>query len=90
MSDVDLHFLGAAVKQLLRDASAARDHRTYVEVKLTEIYESMATGAEITKLRETVTASLDQEAELDLRVTAIESRLGIKNPLGNGETGDGQ
>lgn len=77
----DLHFLQAAVQQQLGEAREARDHRRDVEIKLNEIYGSMATSSEIGKLRDEVAESIDHEKALDLRVAAIESRLGIKNPL---------
>jgi hypothetical protein len=77
----DLHFLQAAVQQQLGEAREARDHRRDVEIKLNEIYGSMATSSEISKLRDEVAESIDHEKAPDLRVAAIESRLGIKNPL---------
>jgi hypothetical protein len=51
------------------------------EIELNEIYGSMATSLAITKLRDEVAQSIDRENDLDLRISAIESRLGIKNPL---------
>ena len=77
----DLHFLQAAAQQQIRDANEARKRSRYVEIKLGEIYGSMATNSEIEKLRKEVGESLDHERLLDLRVSAIESRLGIRNPL---------
>jgi len=77
----DLHFLQAAAQQQIRDANEARERSRYVEIKLGEIYGSMATSSEIEKLRKEVGESLDHARLLDLRVSAIESRLGIRNPL---------
>ena len=77
----DLHFLQAAAQQQIRDANEARERSRYVEIKLGEIYGAMATSSEIEKLRKEVGESLDHERLLDLRVSAIESRLGIRNPL---------
>ena len=77
----DLHFLQAAAQQQIRDANEARERSRYVEIKLGEIYGSMATSSEIEKLRKEVGESLDHERLPDLRVPAIESRLGIRNPL---------
>jgi regulator of replication initiation timing len=77
----DMHFLQAAAQRQISEAREAREHRRYIEIKLNEIYGSMATSAEIGKLREEVAQSIDRENELDLRVSAIEYRLGIKNPL---------
>ena len=77
----DLHFLQAAAQRQIGEARDARDHRRLVEIKLDEIYGSMATSSEIGKLREEVARSIDREEALDLRVATIESRLGIKNPL---------
>jgi hypothetical protein len=80
----DLHFLQAAAVQQFRDASEAREQRRYIEIRLDEIYSSMATGPEITGLRSDVTTSIDRQRELDLRISTIESHLGIGNPLGAG------
>jgi hypothetical protein len=77
----DLHFLQAAAQQQQREASEARDSRRNVEIKLDEIYGSMATSSEITRLRTEVATSIEHERELDLRISAIESRLGVRNPL---------
>ncbi len=77
----DLHFLQAAAQQQQREAGEAREFRRYVEIKLDEIYGSMATSSEITRLRTEVATSIDHERALDLRVSAIELRLGIRNPL---------
>jgi hypothetical protein len=38
----------------------------------------MATSSEISKLRDEVAESIDQEKALDLRVATIESRLGVR------------
>ncbi len=77
----DLHFLQAAAQKQVAEAREAAEFRRYVEIKLDEIYGSMATSSEIKKLRQEVAKSLDRETELDLRISAIEMRLGIKNPL---------
>ena len=77
----DLNFLQAVAQRQLGEAREAREFRRYVEIKLDEIYGSMATSSEITKLRQEVANSIDREDELDLRISAIEIRLGIKNPL---------
>ena len=77
----DLHFLQAAAQRQIGEAREARDHRRHIEIKLDEIYGSMATSSEIAKLRDEVAKSIDREDALDLRVATIESRLGIKNPL---------
>ena len=77
----DLHFLQPAAQQQIRDANEARERSRYVEIKLGEIYGSMATSSEIEKLRKEVGECLDHERLPDLRVSAIESRLGIRNPL---------
>ena len=45
----------------------------------------MATSSEIGKLRDEVAQSIDRENELDLRISAIENRLDIKNPLAPAE-----
>jgi outer membrane murein-binding lipoprotein Lpp len=77
----DLNFLQAVAQRQLSEAREAREFRRHVEIKLDEIYGSMATSSEITKLRQEVANSIDREDELDLRISAIEIRLGIKNPL---------
>jgi len=77
----DLHFLQAAVQQQLREAREARASRRNVEIKLDEIYTSMATSSEIAKLRDEVAASIDREKDLDLRVATLEGHAGLKNPV---------
>jgi chromosome segregation ATPase len=77
----DLHFLQAMAQQQIREADEAREARRYMEIKLDEIYSSMATSSEIKRLRDEVSESLNRERLLDLRISAIEMRLGIKNPL---------
>jgi geranylgeranyl pyrophosphate synthase len=77
----DLNFLQAAAQQQMNEARQAREFRRHVEIKLDEIYGSMATSSEINKLREEVAESTERERALDLRVATIENRLGIKNPL---------
>jgi hypothetical protein len=77
----DLNFLQAASEQQLEEGKYARDFRRRVEIKLDEIYGSMATSSEIGKLREEVAESTERERTLDLRVRTIENRLGIKKPL---------
>lgn len=81
----DIHFLQAAAQQQIGEAREARDHRRDVEIKLNEIYGSMATSSEISKLRDEVAKSIDDEKALSLRIATIESRLGIKNPLAPAE-----
>ena len=77
----DLNFLQAAAQQQMNEAKQAREFRRHVDIKLDEIYGSMATSSEISKLREEVAESTERERALDLRVATIENRLGIKNPL---------
>jgi len=77
----DLNFLQASVQQLLSEAKDAREFRRRTDIKLDEIYGSMATDAEITKLREEVSLAVEHERQLDLRLSAIENRLRIKNPF---------
>jgi hypothetical protein len=81
MSEPDLHFLGVAVRQLLSDARVARENERYIKARLDAIYMAMATSPEIKRLRDDVTKSLNHEDDLDIRVTTIESHLGLKNPL---------
>jgi hypothetical protein len=78
----DLHFLKAAALAQFRDAGEAREQRRYIEIRLDEIYSAMATGPEITGLRSDVSTSIDRQRELDVRISAIESHLGISAPHG--------
>jgi len=55
----DLHFLQAAAQRQIGEAREARDHRRNVEIKLDEIYGSMATSSEIGKLRDEVARSIN-------------------------------
>jgi len=77
----DMHFLHAAAQRQIAEARDAREYRQRTEIKLDEIYTSMATSSEIARLREDVSASLSREDDLDLRITTLESRLGVRNPL---------
>jgi hypothetical protein len=81
LQNVDFGFLQAAARRAIDDRKEAREFQRRVDIKLDEIYTSMATSPEIKKLREEVSESLTQQSDLDLRISAIESRLGIKNPL---------
>jgi len=58
----DLHFLQAMAQQQIREADEAREARRYMEIKLDEIYSSMATSSEIKRLRDEVSASLNRES----------------------------
>jgi hypothetical protein len=60
----DFHFLQAAALQQLDEAKAARDHRRNIEARLEEIYRLMPTDPEISKLREEVAKSIDDERPL--------------------------
>jgi chromosome segregation ATPase len=80
----DLHFLQALALQQFREAGEARERQRYMEIRLNEIYSAMATGPEITGLRSEVTTSIDRQRELDLRISTIESHLGIGNPVPDG------
>jgi hypothetical protein len=46
----DLHFLQAMAQQQIREADETREARRYMEIKLDEIYSSMATSSEIKRL----------------------------------------
>ncbi len=81
LANADFGFLQAAALRTIADAKEAREFQRRTDIKLEVIYGSMATGPEIKKLREEASRSIDHETELDLRISAIETRLGIKNPL---------
>jgi hypothetical protein len=77
----DVHFLQAAALRQIEETRALRDSQRHIETKLDEIYGSMVTSPEITRLREEVVASRNRDQELDLRIATIEGHLGLKNPL---------
>jgi chromosome segregation ATPase len=81
LENLDLHFLQSTVRRLLDEARDTGDALRQIEVKMDEVYSSMATSPEIKRLREAVSDSATRERELDIRLSTIESRLGLKNPL---------
>ncbi|MGA2129558.1 MAG: hypothetical protein ABSG76_25790, partial [Xanthobacteraceae bacterium] len=60
MANVDFGFLQAAAQRQLQDARAAREFQSRVDIKLDEIFGSMATAPEIRKPREEVAESVAQ------------------------------
>ena len=81
LENLDLHFLQSTVRRLLDEQRDTSDALRQIEIKMDEIYSSMATSPEIKRLREAVSDSVTRERELDIRLSTIESRLGLKNPL---------
>jgi len=76
-----LIFLQTAAVQQFHDEGGTREERQHFEILLSQIYHGMATGPEIAELRSDVSASRRDQRELDLRLSVIETHLGIRNPL---------
>jgi hypothetical protein len=76
----NLNFLQASAEQQKTETIAMREFRRYTEIKLNEIHGAMPTSGEITRLRDEVADITERERDLQLRVTAIELRLGLKRP----------
>jgi uncharacterized coiled-coil protein SlyX len=76
-----LSFLDAAARRQMTDVRTFQADVRDMKTKLDEIYGSMATSPKISRLREEVATNLEREQELDIRITTIETHLGLKNPL---------
>ena len=76
-----LIFLQTAAVQQFHDETGTREERQHFEILLSKIYHTMVTDPEIVELRSDVTARRRDQRELDLRLSVIETHLGIRNPL---------
>jgi chromosome segregation ATPase len=75
----DMHYLAAAAKAQLGHSREIKTDVADLKMKMEEIYRSMATSSEIQVLREEVSRFRDQSVEIDVRLGAIEARLGIES-----------
>lgn len=73
----DMRYLGSAARtQMARTREIVADIAE-MKTKLDEIYRTMATDPEIRHLREDVAHFRNQAIDLEVRIGAIESRLGV-------------
>lgn len=77
----DMHFLAAAAKTQLAYSRETKATVADIKVRLSEIYQAMATDPEVRSLRDDVASFRDQSVDIEVRVGAIEGRLGIENPV---------
>jgi hypothetical protein len=77
----DFCFLQASVRRLLNEVRDARDALRQVEVRMDKLHGSTASISEIKRLRDAVSDGDVRERLLDIRMSTIESRLGLNNPM---------
>jgi chromosome segregation ATPase len=75
----DVHYLAAAAKAQLVYSRDIKTDVANLEVRMDEIYRSMATSSEIQGLRDEVSKFRDQSIDIDVRIGTVEGRLGIES-----------
>lgn len=75
----DMHYLAAAAKAQLSHTREMKTDVADIKVKMDEIYQSMATNPEVQNLRDEVAHFRDQSVTIDVRLGAIEGRLGVED-----------
>jgi len=75
----DMHYLASAAKAQLAHSRDFKADVSDLKVKVEEIFRSMATSPEIQGLRDEVSRFRDQSVDIDVRVGAVEGRLGIES-----------
>jgi hypothetical protein len=75
----DMHYIGAAVKAQLAQTREMKADVADIKVRLDEIYQAMAIDPEIKNLRDEVSRFREQSPENEVRLGAIEGRIGIKD-----------
>jgi hypothetical protein len=73
----DMHFLAAATKAQLENTREIKTDLADAQIRIGEIFQVMPTAPEIRSLREDVARFREQSLETQVRLGAIEGRLGI-------------
>ena len=73
----DMHFLAAAAKAQLENTREIKTDLADARIRIGEIFQAMPTAPEIRSLREDVTRFRELNLETQVRLGAIEARLGI-------------
>ena len=73
----DMHFLAAAAKAQLENTREIKTDLADARIRIGEIFQAMPTAPEIRSLREDVTRFRELNLETQVRLGAIEGRLGI-------------
>ena len=76
----DMHYLAAAAKAQLGHIREIKSEVADSRIRLDEIYQSMATDPEIRSLRDEVTRFREQSLDVDVRLGALEGRVGVQGP----------
>ncbi len=74
----DMHFLAAAAKLHMNHIRAVKADVLDIKARIGEVFQTMATGPEIQMLRDEVSMFRDQSLEMEVRLGALEHRLGIR------------
>jgi hypothetical protein len=73
----DMHFLAAAAKAQLENTREIKTDLADARIRIGEIFQVMPTAPEIRSLREDLARFREQSLETQVRLGAIEGRLGI-------------
>jgi predicted nucleic acid-binding Zn-ribbon protein len=77
----DMHFLGAAAKLQMTHTREIKTEVADIGVRVKEIFQAMATDPEIKSLREEVSRFRDRSLTIEVRLGALEGRLGVKHEV---------
>jgi chromosome segregation ATPase len=77
----DMHFLASAAKMQLKHTREIQSDLSDARIRISEIFQAMATDPEIKSLRDDVTRFREQSQSLEVRLGALEGRLGIRPPV---------
>lgn len=75
----DMHYLAAAARAQMTYSRETRTDLTDLKVRMTEVFQSMATNPEVQALRDEVAQFRDQSIAIDIRLGTIEGHLGIRS-----------
>jgi predicted nucleic acid-binding Zn-ribbon protein len=77
----DMHFLASAAKMQLKHTREIQSDLSDARIRISEIFQAMATDPEIKSLRDDVTRFRERSQSLEVRLGALEGRLGIQPPV---------
>ncbi|MDE3175382.1 MAG: hypothetical protein KGM15_04640 [Pseudomonadota bacterium] len=77
----DMHYLAAAAKAQLTQTREIKADLAEARIRVDEIFQAMATDSEIRNMREDVARFREQSLDAEIRLGAIEGRLGLQAPV---------
>ena len=77
----DMHYLAAAAKAQLANTREIKADLADARIRIDEIFQAMATDPEIRSLRADVARFREQSLDTEVRLGAIEGRLGVKTAV---------